>query len=543
MPRDLSRLAASRYDLLVIGGGIHGLFAAYDAARRGLSVALVEQGDFGSGLSFNHQRTLHGGLRELERGRLLKARRQILERRTWARIAPHLLRPLPFLVATHRFSKRSRLLLRAGLRAYDRLGRSRNQGVTPELHLPRARLESASTTRRLFSGVAADGLTGGAVWYDYQMVFPDRLTWTVALAAMAAGAGLVNYAAATAPLREQGRVVGARVKDGLTGAEYDIQAAATLIAAGAGLQILAGPFGLRGTPPFVSAMNLLLDRPARDIALAAPGPSGRMLTLVPWQGYALVGTFQGTTAAAAGTSSPVTPDSLDAALSEIGGTFPAIHADRSALRFVHYGLTPAAARGGRLELLPDPRVMAAGADAPPGLFALIGVKFTSARHAAAGAVDAVLAALGRRGRCTTASRPLPHAGIADVEGLLTETTRAGGVSLDIDVSRHLTGWYGTEASDVLRFGIARGLTDRLAPGTPVIAGEVGYAVEHAQAVRLGDVVLRRTPLGSAGQPSDAALERAADVMAAACGWSAARRAQEVEDVKRTYPAYVAGLTA
>src|SRR4051794_28763272 len=93
-PESLTR---RRWDLLVVGGGIHGLFAAYDAAQRGLAVALVEAADFGGGLSLNHQRTLHGGLRALQSGRLGKARQQIAERRMWGRIAPHLIPPQPFL--------------------------------------------------------------------------------------------------------------------------------------------------------------------------------------------------------------------------------------------------------------------------------------------------------------------------------------------------------------------------------------------------------------------------------------------------------------
>ncbi|MBP7568752.1 MAG: FAD-dependent oxidoreductase, partial [Acidobacteria bacterium] len=91
MQRDLSRLARETFDVLVVGGGIHGLAAAYDAAQRGFSVALVERGDFGSGASFNHQKTIHGGLRYLQPGDLKRMRESILERRTLARIAPHLL--------------------------------------------------------------------------------------------------------------------------------------------------------------------------------------------------------------------------------------------------------------------------------------------------------------------------------------------------------------------------------------------------------------------------------------------------------------------
>src|SRR6476646_1212341 len=134
MPRTRTDLSVARWDLLVVGGGIHGLFAAYDAAARGLSVALVEASDFGSGLSFNHQRTLHGGLRALQGASVGKTRRQIAERTTWARIAPHLITPLPFLVGTYGWTTRSRWALRAGLRLYDWLGRHRNRGITTELH-------------------------------------------------------------------------------------------------------------------------------------------------------------------------------------------------------------------------------------------------------------------------------------------------------------------------------------------------------------------------------------------------------------------------
>ena len=154
--------------------------------QRGLSVALVERADFGSGLSFNHQRTIHGGLRALEGGHLQKSRQQIAERRTWARIAPHLLRPLPFLIGTYRWTRDRAGCCKAGF------SRLRPDRPTPERRRARrsctcrrARLESAAATRRLFPGVADGRPTGGAIWYDYQTRHPDRLTWTVALAAAA----------------------------------------------------------------------------------------------------------------------------------------------------------------------------------------------------------------------------------------------------------------------------------------------------------------------------------------------------------------------
>jgi glycerol-3-phosphate dehydrogenase len=528
--RDVERLAQQPYDLLVIGGGIHGLFAAYDAAARGLSVALVERADFGSGLSFNHQRTIHGGLRMLQNGRVLRSRRDMIERRTWARIAPHYLRPLPFLIGTYRWTRRSRWTIKAGFALYHRLSRHRNTDVSAELHLPRPRLESAAATRRLFPGIAERGLTGGAVWYDYQTRHPDRLTWTVALAAAQAGAALANYVEAVAPLRSHGRVSGARVLDRQTGRTLDVQARVTMLAAGSAMPRLMAAFGVEGAPAYLRAMNLLLERPARDIATVAAGPRGGMLTAVPWSGHLLVGTHQSTGAVSAEETEP--PEAaLEACLGDVNATFPQLKATRHDIRILHHGLVPAVIRGARAELLPDAAIATA-----PGLVSVVGVKYTSARAVAERAVDTAARDLSRsRGRSRTSSTPLPHAGVADVEGRLVETTRDLGLSLDRDVVEHLTAWYGTEASDVVRHGAAARLIERVDRQHPILAAEIDYAALNAQAVHLTDTVLRRTPLGSAGHPGRPALERAAAIMAARLNWTEEQAAEEIAGVEHVYP--------
>ena len=108
MVRDLRRLADTRFDVLVIGAGVYGAAIAWDAVDRGLSVALIDRGDFGSGTSFNSLKTLHGGLRSLQALNLEQMRRFIRERRALARIVPHLVRPLPYLIPTTHNPKRSR---------------------------------------------------------------------------------------------------------------------------------------------------------------------------------------------------------------------------------------------------------------------------------------------------------------------------------------------------------------------------------------------------------------------------------------------------
>ena len=116
MTRDLDRLASSTsdvFDVLVVGGGIYGLTIACDAAQRGLRVALVERDDFGGGASFNHLRTIHGGLRYLQRLDFTRSRESIRERRTLARIAPEAVRPLPFVLPLTWSPRRSRTVMRA----------------------------------------------------------------------------------------------------------------------------------------------------------------------------------------------------------------------------------------------------------------------------------------------------------------------------------------------------------------------------------------------------------------------------------------------
>src|SRR5947199_2625869 len=145
MIRDLDRLTASAFDVLVVGGGICGLTIAYDAAQRGLSVALVERDDFGSGASFNHLRTIHGGLRYLQKLDLGRARESVRERRTLARIAPHSVRPLPFAVPLYRSLVRGKTVMCAGFLIDRVIAAGRNRGVPPSHRLPGGRVVGRGT--------------------------------------------------------------------------------------------------------------------------------------------------------------------------------------------------------------------------------------------------------------------------------------------------------------------------------------------------------------------------------------------------------------
>jgi glycerol-3-phosphate dehydrogenase len=535
-PRDLDRLASGTYDVLVVGGGIHGLAAAYEAASRGLAVALVEAGDFGSGASFNHQKTVHGGLRSLQSGRVDRALQAIKERRALARIAPWVLRPLPFLIGTYRSVLRNRVVLRAGFKFDEWLGRKRNVDVEPELHLPAPRLVSKAATLRLFPGIRQEGLTGGAQWYDYQMVEADRLTLAFAAAADAAGANIANYVEALEPIREGARIAGMTVRDQLTGQTLTIKASATVNVAGSHAGVLMNRFGVKRDLPLLKAMNLLTSRRASDMALAAPTAAGRMLTLVPWQGHALIGTSQSASMVRPDDVS-VTAAEVQAFVAEANEAFPALGLGPDEVTLVHRGVVPAVpVRNGAPALLQAPAVYDHASEGASGAFTVVGVKYTTARAVAERVTNLVANRLGKRVRPSrSATTVLPGAGIADHEALAIETARRFSLELPLTTIRHLIGRYAESGAEIVRlFGERPDLLAPLSPEVQTRRAEIVHVIRREMAVRLSDIVIRRTGLGVQGRPPDDAIRASAVIAAAECGWDAQRTADEIRRVQDFY---------
>jgi len=534
--RDLTRLTATTYDLLVVGGGIHGLAIAYEAASRGLKTAVIDAGDVGGGTSFNHQKTVHGGLRSLQTVSLKRARSCILERRAFARIAPWLLRPLPFLIGTHRSMARGRLAIRTGFKIESWLARDRNAGVEPELHLPAPRLVSKAATLRLFPGVRQENLTGAAQWYDYQMVEADRLTFAFAAAADRAGADVANYVEAMAPVKDGGRITGMTAKDVLTGETLTIAANLTVNAAGARAGTIMSAFGVSRPLPLLKAMNLVTSRPASDIALTAPDARGRMLTLVPWRGAALIGTMQ-SPALVKPDDTAIRASEVAACVAEANQAFPALKLSESDVKLVHRGVVPAEeGRNGAPGLKAWPAIYDHASEGASGAMTVIGVKYSTARRVAEDVVTKAARRLGKRIQPSrTAVTVLPAAGIADHEALAIETARALALELPLGTIRHLISRYAERAADIVRLMHEREqLAGPITPAVPTLGAEVLYVIQQEMAQQLTDIVIRRTGLGNGGHPGRDEVRACAAIAAAELGWSDEQMAEQIAAVDRFY---------
>lgn len=558
MRRDLDQLTAGTFDLLVIGGGIHGLAAAYDAAQRGLSVALVEREDFGSGASFNHLRTVHGGLRSLQTGDVRKFRLSIRERRTFARIAPHLVEPLAFLLPTSRSLTRGRLAFGVAFQLDALFGFDRNQGLPPRLQLPGGRLLSRAECVAIDSALADQDITGGAMWHDYQMPRAERLTIAFAHAASEAGAGaggasagasgagaraagaaLANYVAAEQLLVNAGRVAGARLRDRVTDTAFDVHARAVLNAAGAGIPSLLSslsspPSSLAQALPLQKAINLVTTKPMGPVAIAGSHAGGTLLR-VPWRGRAIVGTWHSTSAAAAA-SADVTEAELDAVIADINATFPAFALDRQEVTLVHRGLVPAHLdRDGAVHMQSESAILDHAQDGVAGLLSIRGAKYTTARAVAEWAVDHIERQLGRPPtRSRTSATLLPGSPMEGPDALADEVCRTH-PRVGTDCARHLVLAYGTRWRDVLALAAEMpALAEPIAAGHLAIQAQVIYAIRHEMALTLTDVVARRIQLGAAGYPGDVTSRRCAEIMRDECGWSDSRVDKELGALREFY---------
>jgi len=534
--RDPDRLTERTFDVLVVGGGIYGLAIGYDAAQRGASVALVERDDFGSGSSFNHLRTIHGGLRYLQHLEVARARESVRERRTLARIAPHAVVPVRFALPLYRSLTRGKLAMRAGFIVDRFVAAGRNRGVTASLALPGGQVFSRHQAVEHFPGLRRRGLTGAAVWYDYVAPEADRLTFSWALAAAAHGAVLVNHLEAVGIARDGRRVAGVEAVDRRTGRSLQIAARTVVNATGAAIDRLLGSIGLSTRMPLLMAMNLVTTRDAGDAALGGQSATGRNLFLVPWRHRALFGTWESSRPCQPG-AAPAEEDVV-AFIAELNEAFPALELRRADVALVHRGVVPAAERSGPVTLEGRAQVHDHGSDGMEGLFSVAGAKYTTARAVAEQVVDRVMRTIsGSWAPCRTASTPLPGGHVRDLALAVAEARRDYDTLVPSDTIPHLVAAYGSAYREVM--DLARTRPDwcaRVAADSPVIGGELVWAVRHEMAETLCDAVLRRTPLGALGYPGDQAAARAAAIIGEERQWGDERTQIELQSLRQFYEA-------
>lgn len=516
----LQRLANDAFDILVIGGGVTGCGIAVDAVSRGLTVALVEKRDWAAGTSSRSSKLIHGGLRYLERLDIPLVREALHERRLLAqRIAPHLVRPIPFLLPIRQRTW-SRVYLGAGLLLYDALA-----GLRPAM--PRHRHLSRAQCMETAPGLRDDVCAGGIRFFDAQ-VDDARFTLGLVRTAAALGAICASRIAVTELLRRDSRVTGARAVDLESGETLAIQARTTINATGAWATETERLANVRprGAMRPSKGVHILVPKERIHSRSALVLPTERsVLFVLPWADQWIIGTTD--TEWHGDLDHPTITRADVRYLLEHANAVLKDRLDLEDITAAYVGVRPLVGRANH-ETVTMSRRHSVWVSAP-GLVSIAGGKFTTYRLMARDAVDAAARDLPFAvDQSRTADLPLLGAtGLSSASFRLVN--HAGAAGLSAMQLQRLTARFGTLAAQVLDLVAAEPqLALPLAGAKGYLAAEIRYAVEYEGALHLDDVLMRRTHIAiEERDQGDRAAASAAHLMAPVLSWDRSRVESEI----------------
>ncbi len=520
---NLKRMGREAFDLAIIGGGITGAAIARDAAMRGLKVALMDKGDFASGTSSKSSKMIHGGLRYLKQLDIGLVKESLAERENLLHLAPHLVRPAPYLIPIYS-GWRGRLELHIGLFGYDFLASGSSLGRHRDL--------SAEEVLREEPLLRQENLSGGFIYYDC-LVNDARLTLAVAKSAHEKGAVVSNYTRAIDLDSHKKDLNEIRFREVLKGKEGVMRARVVVVAAGPWTEELLRLHGHPG-PSLrpTKGVHLVFSRSRlkTNKIVVAPTEDKRMLFVVPLGEYSYVGT---TDTDYTGSLDNVLVEAADVLylLDALNQCFPSLNLVPADIVSTWAGLRPLLMEKG------DPSNVSRDHDISlydDGVAVITGGKLTTHRTMAEGLIDQLLERYDNRLEgdyqpCSTAETPLVGGEMTDFPSYLKAQSLGlkNRWGLSHATTEHLIHSYGRSHMEILSLGLRdRSLLDPLGPGCSVIKAQVIYGVEDEMALTLEDFMIRRTDLLYFNR--DPAVEViAARLMGKALGWSRARRKAEI----------------
>lgn len=514
MQRDLAKLTQGTFDLLVCGGGVYGAWTAYDAALRGLKVAIVEQGDWASATSSASSKLIHGGLRYLEGYDFQLVRKALAERQLYLDYAPHRVWPLRFGVPVYEDSRVGMLRLQAGLMLYDALARWPLNGLSHQ-HFDRKEFAVR------FPFLKDDQLKGGFTYGDAQ-TDDARLVLELIDGAQQQGAVCVHHCRLVSISEEQHLANGATVIDQLSGAQIPIVARQIVNATGQWISTSAQ--GLAWCR-MSKGVHLVLPGGLTEEALLLTAPQdGRVFFIIPWYGMTLLGTtdddYRGDV------------DKVQVETSEVSYLLDAAN------HYLKHAMTESDIVGSYAGV----RVMQRSDAAHPsqlsrdwvlrtadnGVHYSVGGKITSARMDASQIVDKVCAQLDVRKSCAT-KHPFPWTPSSDYSTWRANINgQAGRLNVDAQSTEWLIRRHGSRAAAILdSISNDATLAQRILPALPLIHADLLWCAQHEMVVHLDDLLRRRLPLLILARPDYATLQCLARQVAPILGWDEDVMSQEI----------------
>ena len=482
MKRDFSLLNAQQFDLLVCGGGIYGAWTAYDAALRGLNVAIIEQNDWASTTSSASTKLIHGGLRYLQSYDFKLVKKSLNERQMLLKAAPHRVWPLRFGIPLTTNNPINWLRYKFGLTLYDWLA----SDASPTMR--HCHLNQASFAQH-FPALEPSTLQGGFTYADAQ-TDDARFVLELISGAMSAGAVAVNFSKMTQVIEKNGQAVGAMIEDQLTGNELEIHAKQIVNATG---QWITATEQGHDWCRMTKGVHLVMPAILKDEALLLNAKSdGRVFFMIPWYGCTLLGTTD-TDYVDSSTRARVDASDIDYLLAAANDYLKTNWTESDIIgRFAGVRVLKQSTQSAPSAISRDWELKTAD----NGVHYSIGGKITSARQDAAHIVDTICSKLGTKTPCATQDRPFPWAPQDNFTSWFTSMLQqAIPLGVDAKSASWLIRRHGTRVTEILHdIEMKPGLAKRIIPSMPFILADLEFCARSEMVVHLDDLLRRRMPL-------------------------------------------------
>ncbi len=511
------------YDLIVIGGGITGAGVARDAALRGLSCLLLEKGDFASGVTSKSTRLVHGGLRYLANFEVDLVAESLRERAILRQQAPYLIHPMPILIPIYKEDPHGRAVMSIGIHLYDLLSHEKD--------IPHYFTSNREKTLGFAPHLNKEGLTGSALFYDHQIMMPERLVVENIISARRAGAVLLNYHRVE-KIEEQCSIT-VTARDVLSGGTKSFRSKALVNASGPWIDTVrrAGNINERTIIHPTKGIHLVLPK-LSDQALFVTSRDNRMFFIIPLGAYSLIGT---TDTEYRGDLDDVhaQKDDIDYLLTESRRILPGMNLAKESILYTYAGIRPLAFSGtSESKISRKHRVVKEGRTGR--IITIAGGKLTTYRNMAKDTVNAVCKVLGRTAECVTDKQPLPGGLPVSYEEYMREALPelSSRYAMPTETVRHLISFYGARAEDVLELARKEpSLRASISPDSRDLYAQVLFSVREEGAKTLSDIVLRRMHLGISAGRGDQQAEKIAALAGKELGWSSDEIKRRVEEFR------------
>jgi len=528
------------YDIIVIGGGITGAAVAYDAASRGLAVALVEKDDFGSKTSSATSKLIHGGLRYLANFELSLVRESLKERRILENIAPNFVYPIAnMIVFNSPAMKKQRYLLKIGMVLYDILSFDKKFTWDKSKKLPSHKSFSRKETVKNEPALDSKELGGSLVYYDCASIAPERLTLAFIKSAAIKGADIANYMEMTGFIVNNNKIEGVNLTDKIKNRTSTIKGRLTINCAGPWADRVLSLTGTEEHKEILrrsEGIHIITKKILNKYLVTSSTPSGRHIFIIPWRGYSLIGT---TDREYIGSPDDwkIKKESVLELIEDVNASFgEKIKISYEDVLYCYGGLRPLVEDQTEdvYESSRKYEIFDNITDGFDGLITVEGGKYTTSRNLAENVMKIACKKLGvPDGKAGTDKDYLYGSEIEDIEAFVN-FCKTKYSNLPAGTVDYLSRVYGTEIHDML--AVMHKDKTLVEPLTKEgeIGAEIVYAVEHEMAFKLNDILFRRTGLGTLGHPGKATLNRIADIAGDLSGWSLSRKKEEIIEAEKIF---------